>query len=122
MSALLECARSLSLGTKSLRQTAARDEEEAPLFDGELCASAGASSAAGQQQQQASEAAPAQPRGSVSQDCRSAHAAAGGSSWPIPSKAACDEPWLTLQVSVCRAAAGSSTLLRRVWTAFVRAN
>ena len=98
MLALLECAHSLRLGSDVGRQAVAHEQEKASVLDGGLCASAGASSTAEQQQLQASEAGPAQPYGSVSQDCYCTHVGAGGLRRPVPSKAADAEPWLTLQV------------------------
>ena len=102
MLVLLQCARSLRLGSNAARQPAASKQEgELPLHGG-LCASAGASSATKQQQPQAPDAGLAQPYGNVFQDCYSTHVAAGDSSQPVPCKAANAEPWLTLQVCRCQ--------------------
>ena len=102
MLALLQCARSLRLGSDAARRPAANKQEgELPLH-GVLCASAEASSATKQQQPQAPDAGLAQPYGSVSQDCYSTHIAAGDSSQPVPCRAANEEPWLTLQVCQCQ--------------------
>lgn len=96
--ALLQCARSLRLGSDAARQPAACKQEGASPLHGGLCASAEASNAAKQQQPQAPDAGLAQPCGSMLQGCYSTHIAAGDTSQPVPCKAANDELWLTLQV------------------------
>ena len=102
MLALLQCARSLRLGSDAARQPATSEQEGAAPLHGGACASAEASSATKQQQLQAPDAGLAQHHGSVLQGCYSTHVAAGDTSQPVPCKAANDERWLTLQVCRCQ--------------------